>query len=156
MIPMRRKELERTDEAFISHVLSTAEDIFIGFSTEGAPYVLPLNHVYADGKLYMHCALEGRKMRCIEQNPQVGFSTAIDVTIVREKSTTIFKSVVGTGRISIVEDTEEKCFALDSIAKRFEARCPVPTPPKSLERVAVLRIDIESVCGKEKTPPASA
>ncbi len=150
-IPMRRKEHQRTDEAFFSQVLKQADVLYVAFSTEAAPYVLPLNHVYVEGKIYMHCALEGRKIDCIKQNPQVGFTAATDVSIVPEKATTWFKSVVGVGCMRIVEEDEEKIFALSALTQRFKAHCQTPTPPKSLARTAVLCLEIESMCGKEKT-----
>ena len=35
---------------------------FLGMSVDGAPYVVPLNHAYVDGKILFHCALEGKKL----------------------------------------------------------------------------------------------
>ncbi len=150
-VPMRRKEHENSTPEFFAHVLSHADELYVAFCTDGAPYVLPLNHVYVDGKIYFHCALEGRKISCIKNNAQVGFSTATDVQILPEKATTWFKSVVGTGRMRIVEDAEEKIHALAAITRRFQAQCEVPATPKMLARTAVLCLEIESICGKEKS-----
>lgn len=82
----------------------------------------------------------------------MGFAAALDVTIVRERSTTWYKSVSGCGHIRIVEDTEEKRRALDALSLRYAARCPRPAPEAMLRRVNVLCIDVENISGKERTP----
>ena len=38
---------------------------------EGRPYAVPLNYAYIDGKIYFHCALEGRKLDAVRANPEV-------------------------------------------------------------------------------------
>jgi len=115
--------------------------------------VLPFNHVWLDGHIYIHCALEGRKIDVLRRDGRVGFSTAVDVCIIREKSTTHFRSLCGTGRVSEVTDTEEKRRALDAISLRFDARCPRPTPDAALARVNILRIDVESLTCRHKNGP---
>ena len=110
-------------------------------------------HVWLDGHIYIHCALEGRKIDVLRRDGRVGFSTAVDVCIIREKSTTHFRSLCGTGRVSEVTDTEEKRRALDAISLRFDARCPRPTPDAALARVNILRIDVESLTCRHKNGP---
>ncbi len=149
-VAMRRKELERTDSAFIVDVLTRAEDMYVAFSTDAAPYLIPLNYVYAQEKLYFHSAVDGRKLDCLRKNNQVGFSTAVDVCVIPEKATTIFKSVVGSGRMSVVEDVQEKIFALDALSKRYGSSCPSPATEGMLKHTAVLCLEIEYICGKEK------
>ena len=68
----------------------------------------------------------------------------------RERSTTHFRSLCGTGRVSEVTDTEEKRRALDAISLRFDARCPRPAPDAALARVNILRIDVESLTCRHK------
>lgn len=112
------------DPALPGEILNKAESLFVAFQTGDFPYVLPFNHVWLDGRIYIHCALEGRKIDVLRRDGRVGFSTAVDVCIIREKSTTHFRSLCGTGRVSEVTDTEEKRRALDAISLRFDARCP--------------------------------
>lgn len=91
----------------------------------------------------------------LRRDGRVGFSTAVDVCIIREKSTTHFRSLCGTGRVSEVTDTEEKRRALDAISLRFDARCPRPTPDAALARVNILRIDVESLTCRHKNGRAA-
>lgn len=54
----------------------------------------------------------------------------------------------GTGTAAIVEDKEEKRTALDAITVRYKSLCPRPAPDSMINRVAIIRIDIDSLMGK--------
>ena len=105
---MRRHKSECNDPAFFDEVFSTADDLFLAMHDGEYPYVLPLNFVRQGQSLYLHCALEGHKLDCIRSNPNVAFVLSADVVINKEKSTTYYKSLCGTGRAVIVEDPAEK------------------------------------------------
>ena len=114
--------------------------------------MLPLNFVWLDGRLYLHCGFTGRKLDLLRQDDRVGFAAALDVTIVREQSTTWYKSVSGCGRIRLVTDTDEKRRALDALSLRYAARCPRPAPDAMLRQVNVLCIEVAEISGKEREP----
>ncbi len=107
-----------------------------------------MNFVLLGDALYIHTAFTGKKMDLIRKNPRVGFSAYADVRIIREKATTTFRSVCGTGTAIIVEDKEEKRTALDAITVRYKSLCPRPAPDSMINRVAIIRIDIDSLMGK--------
>ena len=146
---MRRKDRERTDKVFMDKVLAEAEELWVGFNTGDAPYVLPLNFAHVEGCLYVHCAVEGRKLELIRKDPRVGFTTAAGVQVIRENFSTRYRSVCGTGRAVILDDPEDKRRALDAISERYQALCPRPAPEKMLARTLAIRIDIEELSGKE-------
>ena len=149
---MRKQDRECLDPAFFDEVFTTAEDLCLAMHDGDFPYVIPLNFVRQGNSIYIHCALEGHKLDCIRTNPNVAFTLAADVRIHREKSTTYYKSVCGTGRASFVEDPAEKGRALNALAKRYAAQCPTPTPDAALARTGVVRIDIVDLVGKRKLP----
>lgn len=152
---MRRTDRERTDPAFFDEVFGSAEEIFLALRNGDFPYCLPVNFARdpADGmRLYIHCAHEGLKLDCVRRDDRVAFSCAVDIAIDREKASTYYKSVCGTGRAHIVEDMAEKQHALDVIGSRYAARCPRPTPEATARRVSILRIDILSLTGKACLP----
>lgn len=142
----------RHDAAWLDAFFQRADEIFVSFAGGDFPYVLPLNFVWLDGRLYLHCGFTGRKLDLLRQDGRVGFAAALDVTIVREQSTTWYKSVSGGGRIRIVTDADEKRRALDALSLRYEARCPRPAPDAMLQRVNVLCIEVAELCGKEREP----
>lgn len=141
-----------TDAAWLEAFFRRAGEIFVSFSGGEFPYVLPLNFVWLEGRIYLHCAFEGRKTDLMKRDARVGFAAALDVTIVREKSTTWYKSVTGCGRLRAVTDTEEKRRALDALSLRYAARCPRPAPDAMVRRVNVLCIEIEEISGKMRGP----
>lgn len=153
---MRRKDRERTDAAFFDAVFAASEVLFLALTNGDAPYCLPVNFAYDRtrdwARLYIHCAHEGLKLDCVRADPRVAFSCATDIHIDVDKATTYYRSLCGTGRAQVVEDMAEKCHALDCIGARYAARCPRPTPEATARRVAILRIDIESLTGKECKP----
>ena len=149
---MRRKDREM-DRAFALEVLDKAEWMTLAMTGEdGTPYCVPVNAVREGDWLYLHSAPEGAKLDLIRKDGRVAFSLAADVRIDREKSSTYYKSVCGTGRAVVVEDPEEKRLALDCLAERYAARCPRPAPDANVRRVAIIRIDILSLTGKRCLP----
>ena len=73
--------------------------------------------------LYFHSALEGKKIEIIHSNPEVSFQVITDSKLVTgqnacEDWTMKYRSVVGNGYASIIEDPEEKI--RDRLAKASE------------------------------------
>lgn len=42
------------DPALPGEILNKAESLFVAFQTGDFPYVLPFNHVWLDGRIYIH------------------------------------------------------------------------------------------------------
>ena len=145
---MRRTDREQSREFALALIDRCQYGVAALSTGEDTPYCLPLSLVRVDNRLYFHCAKQGRKLDLLRQNPRVGFTAYVDVRILREKATTAFRSVYGTGTAVIVEDPEEKRAALDAVTVRFKSLCPRPAPDSMLRRVAVIRIDIDSLMGK--------
>ena len=146
---MGRQDRFHSEQDFLEGVLKDAEDMTLAMNDNGgAPYVIPVNYVLLNKALYIHTALAGRKMDLLRQDPHVGFTAYVDVHILREKATTAFRSICGTGKAFIVEEMEEKRAALDAITVRYKSLCPRPAPDSMLKRVAIIRIDIDSLMGK--------
>ncbi len=127
-------------------VLSTA-------SAKGIPYGVPLNYCYVreDNAIFFHCALEGRKMDDMLENPQVSFTVVGKNRIIAEKLTTYYESVIVSGRVSFVDGDDEKTL-------RFDQLCQHLTPGvewrgdggcRFLNAVAIVRMEIESMTGKK-------
>lgn len=146
---MRRKDCERNGNDFFEDVLDKSEELFLAINDDEFPYIVPLNFVHKAGKIYIHSSTEGTKLDLIRRDPKVSFSLATEILVDVKKSTTYYKSVCGRGMASIVEDREEKRLALDSIAMRYKALCPVPATDANVDRVAIIRIDVMTLSGKQ-------
>lgn len=149
---MRRSDREYNDPLFLDEVFLKAEFLTLAMHDGQYPYCIPLNFVKTGNTIYIHSALEGRKLNCIRNNPHTAFSLAADIQIDREKSTTYFKSVCGTAKASIVEDEAEKALALDAITDRYNSLCKKPAPLANVRRVAIIRLDIKSITVKRCLP----
>jgi nitroimidazol reductase NimA-like FMN-containing flavoprotein (pyridoxamine 5'-phosphate oxidase superfamily) len=135
------------DREFMHGVLREAREMYIAMNAEGAPYVLPVNHVFHEGCIYFHCATEGRKLDLLRADPRVAFSTAVDIAV--EGASTRYRSVCGSGVAEIVTgDADLKNSILKIIAARFTAPCLFPLAEEKFAATGMVRIRIESLTGK--------
>lgn len=121
---------------------------------DGAPYGLPLNYVW-DGhrSLYVHCAPEGRKLRCLDHERRVSFCIVGNVNLLPAKFTTEYESVVLTGIAVRHLDDEEKRHALELLLEKLspsDKAVGMQYAAASFHRVEILRLDIDSWSGKRK------
>ena len=150
---MRRKDREITDKNEIEKILKEAFVCHLGLTDGDQPYVVPLNYVYAEGCIYLHCASEGRKLDLIRANNKVCFEMEIvDPNIVKNGEQpcdwgTRFQSVIGSGRAVLLTEPEDKKNALKAIVGRFDDR-DLSFHPGDFSATTVIRIDILEMAGK--------
>ena len=149
---MRRKDREITDISVMESIIRRSSVCRIGLCDEGRPYVVPMNFGYRDGKVYMHSALEGRKLDTIRKNPEVCLEFETDLEMVRAEEACSFsmkyKSVIAWGKASIQEEVEDKTYGLNVIMEHYAGR-EFEFPAQSLARIVVIRVDIEEMTGKQ-------
>lgn len=142
---LSREECERILGRCTSGVLALTGD-------GGYPYAVPLSYVYADGAIIFHSAAEGHKVDAIRRDNRCSFCVIEQDDIRPAKFTTYFRSVIAFGRIHILEDTDEKVQALRQLGRRYS---PNDEPglqheiDKSLDRVLLLRLEIDHLSGKQ-------
>ena len=67
-----------------------------------------------------------------------------------EKFTTYFRSVIVEGRLTIVKRSDEMIAALQKLSEKYAPGIDSTSEiAKGIERVAILRLDIEVMSGKE-------
>ena len=148
---MRRKDKEITDLGKIEEVIGKATVCHLGLVDNGEPYIVPVNFGYEGNSIYFHSAPAGRKVDLIKRNNKVCFEIETDVEIgisSESRCEVKYRSVIGTGKAHIVEDNQEKTLGLKSIMRQ----CAVHEYSFSedrLDSVLVVRIDIDSVTGKQ-------
>lgn len=122
---MTRRERQITDIDEIIKILDKSKVLHLGLVDGDEPYVVPMNYGYTmeNGKLtlYLHCANRGRKLDLIRKNPKVFFEMECDIvpfeSDVACKYGITYASIMGKGNAKIVNDTEEKKFALSALMK---------------------------------------
>lgn len=157
---MRRKDREITDRTKIEAIMDRCSVCRIGFYDEGEIYIVPLNfgHVKEGEKdvLYFHGAKEGRKIDLAAKEPKVGFEMdGVYVLQQAEEACSFsaqYESIIGTGRLCLVEDPAEKRRGFTAIMKQSTGREDWNFPDAAIARTAVLRLDVETLSCKSNAP----
>lgn len=114
------------------------------------PYAVPLNYVYANGFIYIHCAKQGHKIDVLRQNPKCSVCIIEKDEIVPEKFTTYYRSVIAFGYAKFVNDTTEKREALERLAAKYSPGLdPTREIEKSIKAVAIIKLELEKITGKQ-------
>ena len=119
----------------------------------GYPYGIPMDHWYCeeDGKLYFHCAKEGRKLDILNSNPNVCISFVTDVSPVQEKYTTLYKSAVVKGKAVEITDKNEKKEGLKAITEKFAPDFMNIFDERAEQKLSVTsvwKVEMEEITGK--------
>ena len=157
---MTKRERQVTDKNQILRILDTAKVLHLGLAVNNEPYVVPMNYGYTeeDGKLvlYLHSALQGRKLDMIRENPRVFFELECDqAPFEGEKPCQyglVYSSVMGRGTAGIVEDVEEKKKAM-AILMKTQTQKEFSFDDKLVSIVAVIRIDVAEYTAKHRPLP---
>lgn len=148
---MRRQHKEIADKEAVEAIIRRATVCRVAFSENDIPYIVPLSFGYRDDCLYFHSATEGKKIDIIKINNNVCFEMDIEHQLVESESPCNwgmkYYSVVGFGKAFFVEDADEKRRALDIIVDHYAGRS-YEYPENTINRVAVVRIEIDSMTGK--------
>ena len=148
---MRRKRQLLPHEESIAILEKMTNGTLALHGDEGYPYAVPISYVYADGKIYFHCAMKGHKVDAIMRNEKVSFCVVEQDNIKPAEFTTYFRSVIVFGRAGILTDETEKRAALNLLADKYshgEAGFSDEIT-KSFNHLLMVKIDIEHMTGKE-------
>ena len=150
---MQRKEREITDIKVIEEILLKSEICRIGMIDRGVPYIVPLNYGYFDHAIYMHSALDGKKINLLKANNKVCFEIEYKTAIIKKdipcEWSTKYRSLIGYGTIEIITDDEQKKHGLDIIMAHYAKTTNNIYKEKKLEKIVILKLRIEQVTGKQ-------
>ena len=154
---MRRKDREIIDKNRIEEFISRGQILRIAFYDEGDIYIVPVKYGYSVGEqytFYFHGAKAGRKYELAKSRPNVGFEIDGNYTLLESEMacefSAAFYSVIGTGRLSLVEDNIEKVKGLNFIMKQTTSKEEWHYSDKMLEAVAVFRLVVNKLSCKAK------
>ena len=157
---LTKRELQVTDLQQIRHILDTGKVLHLGLAVDNEPYVVPMNYGYAleDQKLtvYLHSAVQGKKLDMIRANPNVFFEIDCDLMPFEGRVPCqyglVYSSVMGRGKATIVEDVEEKKRAM-SILMKTQTGKDFTFEDRLVTIVAVIRIDVSEYTAKHRPLP---
>ena len=139
-------QVDEMGAAEIQALISRSNYGHLGCCRDGRPYVVPINYVYAQDKLYIFTT-EGKKFDIIRENPKV----CLQIESVESKSQ--WESVIVDGDAVQIEPGEEYDLAREAILEIN----PTLTPALSIrwmdawvrENIEVIfRIDITQTSGR--------
>ena len=155
---MRRTDREITDLAAIQKFIQQESIIRIAFYDEGDIYIVPVNYGYLFENdkhiFYFHGAKAGRKFELTKSSPSVGFEIdgnygLLEADIACDFSAR-FQSVIGTGKLSLVDDFEEKIKGLNLLMKQSTGKDSWNYENKMIDGVAVFKLEADKLSCKAK------
>ena len=157
---LTKREHRITDEKQILDILNSAKILHLGLCVDNEPYVVPMNYGYTfeDGKLvlYLHSAVQGKKLDFIRANSKVSFALDCDRLPFEGRVACqyglAYSSVMGKGTARILEDAEEKMQAM-SILMKTQTGKDFEFNERLVSIVAVIRIDVTEYTAKHRPLP---
>ena len=157
---MTKRERQITDPQQIQHILDTAKVLHLGLCVDNEPYVVPMNYGYTlEGEklvLYLHSAVQGKKLDMICANPKVFFELECDLQPFEGRLPCqygcAYSSVMGRGEARLVDDVEEKKKAM-SILMKTQTGKDFSFEDRLVSIVTVVRIDVAQYTAKHRPLP---
>jgi nitroimidazol reductase NimA-like FMN-containing flavoprotein (pyridoxamine 5'-phosphate oxidase superfamily) len=152
---MQKPEREISDPAEIRRILDRGKYATIAMCRNREPYLVTLSCGFDEARraLYFHSALKGLKLDILRDNPRVCATVILDLGYRPGLCSHAYRSVVLRGRMSLVEDLDEKRHGLDVLLRQLEPEAEEvrrrQLPDEAAYRaVGILRLDIEDARGK--------
>ncbi|HEY4392029.1 MAG TPA: pyridoxamine 5'-phosphate oxidase family protein [Paenibacillus sp.] len=160
---VRYKTREVLDKGKIETFLLQARIGHLGMADGHLPYVVPLNFVWTDDKLYFHGATGGRRNQVMDANPEVCFTVCEEYGTITDpvpaKTDTAYMSIMIFGKAEPVMDLDEATHMLqEMIHKYVPGYYNRPLPQQHVDRyrsavfggpVQVYRINPHHITAKE-------
>lgn len=154
---MRRKDRLIENLPEIEEIIKKSDVCRIAMVDGDLPYIVTMNFGYKAGNpacLFFHCANEGRKLDIIKKNNTVCFQMDIDHELITADKacgyTMNFKSIVGYGKMMMVEKVEEKIEGLNYIMKQYTGKDAFDYQNKMLTATTILKLEVDSISAKRK------
>ncbi len=150
---MRRNDKKITDNEIIEEIFRKSQVCRLGIHNHPAPYVIPFNYGYKNRNIYIHTSRVGKSIDLLRLNPEVGFEIEQSSKIVKGdlscQWTTQYRSLIGYGKVEIIDDFEEKQKALDLIMAHYGRQEGNTYEDKFIQAILVLKVVVSSVSGKQ-------
>ena len=151
---MRRIDREIKNKEEILEIIKKCQVCRIALNNDGFPYILPLNFgILVEGEeiqLYFHGAKKGTKLELIRKDPRASFEMDCEHRLIEGdmacKYTMEYESVMGTGKIDILEGAE-KVLALQHIMKQYTDKT-FTLDERHANAVEIFKLHVETITGK--------
>jgi len=149
-----RRQDRLLDEARARELLAGGEWGCLSLAGDEGAYGIPVSYVW-DGaaSIYIHCAPEGRKLRCIERDDRVSFCVVGRTAVQPAQFTTVYESIVLGCRARRGLPSDERMAALELLLAKYapaHRRTGLRYAEKSFFCTEIVRLEIETWSGKCK------
>lgn len=149
---MRRIEKEITDRRAIDAIINASQVCRVALSMDNQPYLVPLSFGYDGHAVYLHTAVEGKKIEYFEANNRVcvEFEGRIRLKTHDQlacKWSILYESVIADGTIRELTAPQDKQYALKQIMRHYSGQ-DWKFEPGAMAKTRVWEIGIVSVTGK--------
>lgn len=164
LVPVRRKDREVTDEAWIEAMLTRAASGVLALTRDGEPTVNMNTFVYdaSERCIYLHTAKTGHTRESVEASPQACFGVfdmgRLLPAVYARNFSVEYSGVVVYGTVEIVTEESAAIRALQLLMDKYAPHLRPgthyrPIQGYEVEQTTVYRIRIERWSGKRKIAP---
>ena len=155
---MRRTDREVSEPRALQEILQRGMSLHLGLIDGDSTYVVPVSYgvCYEEGRwmLYFHGANAGKKMELIRKDPRASFCVTVEHGVLPGKTaggySFAYESVLGTGRIEVLQDLREKRQGLACLFEHYAPDQPFAVSDQVVEQTAVMRLLVEEISGKHR------
>jgi nitroimidazol reductase NimA-like FMN-containing flavoprotein (pyridoxamine 5'-phosphate oxidase superfamily) len=149
---MKREDRHITDNEALSILEKAEYGVLSTASSNNEPYGVPVNYCLIDNYIYIHGALEGKKIDNIISNPKVSFCVVGYTKVLSQEFSTKYESCIVQGSAS-ESYNEEKQLALEGLIHKYSKEFVsegLDYIEKLKNQTRVFKITIESFSGKAR------
>ena len=154
---MRRADREIREFDRMLAVADACDCCRLGLLDDAGAYIVPLNFGYeAEGEkltLYFHGAGQGKKIDIIREQKSASFEMDTRHALVEGETACAYsyryQSVMGRGRIRLIEEYEEKVHGLQAIMAHYSRDREFAFGEEAVNRTAVIKLEVEAWSCKE-------
>ena len=155
---MRRADREIREFDRMLAVADACDCCRLGLLDDAGAYIVPLNFGYeAEGEkltLYFHGAGQGKKIDLIREQKSASFEMDTRHALVEGETACAYsyryQSVMGRGRIRLIEEYEEKVHGLQAIMAHYSRDREFAFGEEAVNRTAVIKLEVEAWSCKEQ------
>lgn len=150
---MRRGKQALSNEDIVRVLKGGTSGVLALAGDDDYPYALPISYVYADGKLYFHCAKSGHKIDAVARNPKASFCVIGQDKVSSAEYTTHYESVIAFGKIRVMDDEIQKLCAIRKLSDKYCAAEGEEHRERAISKewssLCLLEMEIEHITGKQ-------
>ena len=148
---LRRFKQALSNEECIKILDACSTGILAVSGDNNYPYAVPVNYVYKDNKIFIHCAKTGHKIDAIKKNSNVSFCVVENDDIIEEKFATRYSSIIAFGKATLIDDKQEMRNILEFLNEKYSPNYKAEGQKEidnDIDNVLIIQIEIEHISGK--------